>query len=128
MRILICLASGAFIGAIAAWLCWAFIPSADEVSPHLDATGSHGGKTHSLPAMLIESTLTVRSPYQFVSDTNGDWCFTEEWDDGTVHQVRIHFTTISAQGAVTEWVEDALTAKADDFLRGGMLGAGRPTP
>lgn len=123
MRAIIILSAGAFIGALAAWLCWAFIPPADEVSPHLDAGVAGGGDgpcpTPCVSADFFESTIVIRSPWQFNSDAdNGDWLFSEEWEDGTTHRVRVHFTTVSAQSSVTTWAYDALLAKTDAFLRG----------
>lgn len=95
------------------------LPAADEVPPHLDA-GYEGGGDREAPAALdpFETTLVVRSPYQFWCDgETGDWVFSEEWDDGSLHKIRVRFTTLSAQGTVTEWVGDALVAKTDAFLR-----------
>lgn len=121
MRLLVIGTSGFFVGALAAWLAYHFVPPASEVNPSLDAGYVEGGEPP-LPALrssqdFIESTLIVRSPYQFCGDAEtGDWCFTEEWDDGTTHTIRIHFTTVSAQGSVTQWVEDALLVKCERWM------------
>jgi hypothetical protein len=82
--------------------------------PPLPSTQEGGGPSHPAPALQVfdeefETLLLVRSPAQFQVDRQTcDWLLTEEWEDGICHTIRVHFTTVGAQGSVTTDVLEAL--------------------
>lgn len=91
--------------------------------PPLPGTQEGGGPSHPAPALHVrddevESLLLVRSPVQFEVDAQtGDWLLSEEYPDGFSHTIRVHFTTLSAQGSVSPRVAAALDYRTQLFLR-----------